>query len=201
MVAKLLEHLDRGSLVALQRHVGDDRLSRRRVGPATDSGLCDFWMIDEGRLDLDRRESMTGDVHHVVDPAEQPEVTVFIYPRAVACEVVPREARPVRLAEPRVVTEDPTHHRGPGPLEHEVAASLLDALPLLVQHRCLDTGERPRRRAWLRGRHAWQRRDQHHPGLRLPPRVDDGAALATDVAVVPHPGLRVDRLSDRPEQP
>ena len=33
-------------------------------------------------------------------------------------------------------------------------------------------------------------------GLGLPPRVDDRDVLATDVLVVPHPGLGVDRLAD-----
>ena len=46
-----------------------------------------------------------------------------------------------------------------------------------------------------------QRRDHDHPRLGLPPRVDDRAALAADVLVVPDPRLGVDRLADRPEQP
>ena len=46
-----------------------------------------------------------------------------------------------------------------------------------------------------------QGRDHDHPRLGLPPRVDDRAALAADVLVVPDPRLGVDRLADRPEQP
>jgi hypothetical protein len=37
-------------------------------------------------------------------------------------------------------------------------------------------------------------------GLGLPPGVDDRAALAADVAVVPHPRLGVDGLADGAEQ-
>ena len=37
--------------------------------------------------------------------------------------------------------------------------------------------------------------------LGLPPRVDDRAALAADVAVVPHPRLGVDRLAHRAQHP
>ena len=46
-----------------------------------------------------------------------------------------------------------------------------------------------------------QRRDHDRAGLGLPPRVDDRAAAAADVLVVPEPGARVDRLADRAEQP
>ena len=45
-----------------------------------------------------------------------------------------------------------------------------------------------------------KRRDHDHPGLGLPPGVDDRAAFTADVLVVPHPRLGVDRLTDRSEQ-
>ena len=60
-------------------------------------------------------------------------------------------------------------------------------------------GQRERRRAGLGGRGAGQRADHDPARLGLPPRVDDRAALAADVGVVPHPRLGVDRLTDRPE--
>ena len=56
-------------------------------------------------------------------------------------------------------------------------------------------------RPWLGVLDAGQRRDHDRAGLGLPPRVDDRAALAADHLVVPEPGLRVDRLADRPQQP
>ena len=34
-------------------------------------------VVDERGLDLDRRDPVTRDVHHVIDPAEQPEVAVL----------------------------------------------------------------------------------------------------------------------------
>src|SRR4029079_17186687 len=39
------------------------------------------------------------------------------------------------------------------------------------------------------------------PGLGLPPGVDDRAATAADVLVVPEPGARVYRLAYRAQQP
>ena len=46
-----------------------------------------------------------------------------------------------------------------------------------------------------------KRRDHVTAGLGLPPGVDDGAALAADILVVPHPRLGIDRLADGAQQP
>src|SRR6266498_4459923 len=134
-------------------------------------------MVDERALDLDRRDAVTGNVHNVVDAAEQPEVALFVDPRAVTGEVDVAEARPVRLLVAGVVLVDPAQLRRPRTLEHEVAAAARsDLLALLVVDGGLDAGERLRRRARLERRDPRQRRDQDHPRLGLPPRVDDGTA-------------------------
>ena len=80
------------------------------------------------------------------------------------------------------------------------AGFALEQLPLLVDQRRLDAEERQRRRARLQRGGAGQRRDEDAAGLRLPPRVDDGATLLADHAVVPLPGFRIDRLADAAEQ-
>ena len=87
VVAQLLELLDRAFGAALQRHERDDRLAGRRVVARRDRRLGDLVVVDERRLDLDRRDAVARDVHHVVDAAEQPEVAVLVDPRAVAGEV------------------------------------------------------------------------------------------------------------------
>ena len=99
-----------------------------------------------------------------------------------------------------VVVEGPEHAR-PGAGHDQVAAvpgghRFAD----LVDDGRVDPGERQRGRARLERGDAGQRRDEDAARLGLPPGVDHRAALATDVAPVPHPGLGVDRLSDRPEQ-
>src|SRR4029078_437623 len=74
-----------------------------------------------------------------------------------------------------------------------------DAVPVAVDHVRLDAGERERGTSRLRGGHAGEWRDEDLARLGLPPRVDDRGAPAADVLVVPEPGLRIDRLTDRPE--
>jgi hypothetical protein len=96
---------------------------------------------------------MAGDVHHIVDAAEEPEVPVLVDPRAVAGEVHARIPRPVRLEVPLRVVVDPAQHRRPGPPQNEIpAAPGTDLVPLLVVDRGIDPGERLRRRPRLRRR-------------------------------------------------
>ena len=97
---------------------------------------------------------MAGDVHHVVDAAEEPEVAVLVDAGAVAGEVEAGEALPVGRTVPGLVAEDAAGHRGPRPVEDEVAAALLDPLALLVDDAGGDARERLRGRAGLRRRDA-----------------------------------------------
>src|SRR4029453_7630587 len=122
--------------------------------------------------------------------------------RAVAREIDPVVAAPVLLLEALRIAPDVAQHPRPRLLDHEEAAlrRAHGAAAVVVDVRG-DTGERPRRRAGLGRDLAGQRRYNYSAGLRLPPRVDDRAALAPDHAVVPDPRLRVDRLADRAEQP
>ena len=80
------------------------------------------------------------------------------------------------------------------------SARAFEHLALAVDDHRLHAEERLRRRAGLESRRAGQRRDQDAAGLGLPPGVDDRAALVADDAVVPQPGLGIDRLADRAEQ-
>ena len=151
VVAELLELLDRALAAALERHERDDRLAGHRVVPGRDGRLGDLLVVDERRLDLDRRDAVARDVHHVVDAPEQPEVAVRVDAGTVAGEVDVPVLRPVRVAVARVVAVDAAQHRRPRPLQHEVAAAArADLLAGLVVDRGLDARERARRRAGLR---------------------------------------------------
>src|SRR3954470_3814560 len=145
---------------------------------------------------------MARDVHHVVDTAEEPEVAVLVDARAVAREVHLLVLRPVRLAEALIVAEDAAQHRRPRALQHEIAAAArTDLVPPFVEDAGLDTRERLCRGSRLERRDARERSDHHHAGFRLPPRVAHGSAVTAYVLAIPDPGLRIDRLADRPEQP
>src|SRR6266851_6210687 len=80
-------------------------------------------MADERALDLDRRDAVARNVHHVVDASEQPEVPVLVDESAVAYEVRVLPAAPVGLLVPLGVAVDSAQHRRPGLADHQVAAA------------------------------------------------------------------------------
>ena len=191
-----------GSTCGLEDDERRDRLAGHRIGATHDGRLGHRGMVDERGLDLDRADPVAGDLHDVVDATQQPEVAVRVDPAAVAREVHPREPSPVGAQEALGVLVDAAQHRRPRPGEHEVAAARAvgDLVAVGVDHLRGHAREgcvaEPGRSVVTPG----QGRDQDHAGLGLPPRVDDRAAPAADVRVVPEPGLGVDRLADRSQQ-
>ena len=55
----------------------------------------DLRVTDQRALDFRGAESMTGDVQHVVDAADDPEITVLVAARAVAGEIIAFEFAPI----------------------------------------------------------------------------------------------------------
>ena len=74
-------------------------------------GLGDRRVVDQRRLDLGGGDAMAGDVHHVVDPSEEPQVAVLVDLGPVAGEVAALVGTPVRLDVALRVTPDATEHR------------------------------------------------------------------------------------------
>ena len=82
--------LARRRLSLLERDEHHQRLALELVGPADGRGFGDRRVRDERALDLGGADAVAGDVEHVVDAADDPEVAVFVAARAVAGEVLAR---------------------------------------------------------------------------------------------------------------
>ncbi len=145
---------------------------------------------------------MAAHVENVIDPAHEPEIAVLILLGTVPGEVQARKHLEVGLPEPLRVAVHPPHHAGPrliddehAPLVHAGLASVFtqDAGP----HTEVGQGRAPR----LQGEGRRKGSDQDAARLGLPPCVDHRATTVSHDRVVPYPGLRVDRLAHRPEQP
>ena len=185
-----------------QGDVGHHRLAGQVVGGRDDRGLGDRGVRDEGRFDLGGGQPVAGHVDHVVDPPGDPEIAVLVAPCAVAGEIGARaEPAEIGLHVPVGVVVQSAEHARPRPGQHEQAAALPDLGTRLVHQGGRDARQREAGRSRLRSDQAGQGGDHDGAGLRLPPRVHDGATLAADDRVVPQPGLGVDRLADRAEQP
>ena len=192
-----------GWLVAIaQDHEGRDHLALDWVVRTGRGGLGNSRVAHQRRLDLGRRDAMACHVDDIVDASEQPDVAIGIGASTVAREIDGRaKLAPVGVDIALVVAPDRAQHRGPWALQCQVAtAADCDLVALLVDDHGLHPWQRSNRRAGLRRREAWQGRQHGRARLGLPPRIDDRAAPAADVLVVPDPRLGIDRLADRAEQ-
>ena len=188
--------------IAREGHEGNDRLAGELVRLRHDGRLGDLLVGDDRRLHLGGREPVSGNVDHIVDPPDDPQVAVLVADRRVTDEVDRGpEARPIGLDVAVVVAIEGAEHRRPRAREDQQPLALLDALARrLVEHVGGDRGQRVGRRAGLGLGQPGQRRDHDLTRLGLPPGVDDRAPLAADHHVVPEPGLGVDRLPDGAQQ-
>ncbi len=69
-------------------------------------------------------------------------------------------------------------------------------LALIVDDSHLNSRQRNLRTSWLSCGDAWQWRDHDGAGFGLPPGVHNWSLVAADDLAVPHPGLRVDWLTN-----
>src|SRR4051812_17021666 len=201
MLADVADQLLGAVEVALQGHERRDRLAGVLVGLADARRLGHMLVADDRGLDLGRGHPVAGDVDHVVDAPDDPEVAVLVPARRVSDEVdVLAVLRPVRLDVALVVAVERAQHPGPRPAQGQVALLAAGVVALLVDDSGLYARQRRAGRPRLHVLQPGQRGDEDRARLGLPPGVDNWAALAADHVVVPEPGLRVDRLSDRAEE-
>ncbi len=202
MLAQHRHHVVVTYQITPQRHECHDGLPGIVVGPADDGGLRDGLMRDQRRLHLGCGQPVTGDVDDVVHPADDPKIAIWILAGGVA-DHVDRwpETGEIGLNEPLVVTIEGTQHARPGCGDDEHTDAAVQRLSLLGVQLRGDPRQRVSCRARFGGGLPGDRRDHYPACLGLPPGVDDRAALTADHPVVPQPCLRIDRLTDRAENP
>ena len=144
---------------------------------------------------------MARNVEDVIDAADDPEIAVLISPRSVAGEIAALDFAPVLLLVTSVVAVNRPQHCWPRFADDELAALIrADLFALIVDHRGIDAKKGKGSRSGFERRGAGQRSDHLHAGFGLPPGIDDRAALAADVLVIPDPRFGIDRLANRAEQ-
>src|SRR5688572_1694768 len=105
-----------------QRHKRYDPLTLQIVGTADNSGLGDSRMADEGAFDLHGPYPMAGNVDDVVNAPHNPEIPVFIAPRAIAREIDAFNIGPVLLFEAFRIAVDGSHHGWPRTFQNQKTA-------------------------------------------------------------------------------
>src|SRR5580698_493530 len=98
---------------------------------------------------------MTADVHHVVNPAHEPEVALGVAARAVAGKVSMRELRPIRLYVALIVAPNAAQHSRPWTRQHRVTApTQRNRFATVVDDVGENAGQRMSRTAGKQRRHA-----------------------------------------------
>ena len=144
---------------------------------------------------------MARDIEHIIDAADDPEIAILVAPRAVPCEIAALDLAPILFLETGIVAVNGAQHGWPGFSDDELAALVGSNLFAIVIHdRGVDAEKWKRGGTRLERGGAGQRGDHLHTGFGLPPGVDDWAASAADVLIIPHPRFRVDRFADGAEQ-
>ena len=145
---------------------------------------------------------MATDIQHVVDPPHNPEIAVFILSCAVAGEVDARDLAPILPHVAVGIAINGAQHSRPGFADDEEATgSVGNRLAFHGDDLRHDAGKRTGSGAGLGRDGSRQGRDHDVPGFGLPPGIDDGAALVANDLAVPHPGLGIDGLAHRAQQP
>src|SRR6266516_3726675 len=158
-------------------------------------------MADQRTFDFRCTQPVAGDIQDIIDPANNPEIAIFITARAIAGEITAFEFAPILSLVPLLVTVDRAQHRRPRTPDDQFSAHVRPHfVPFFIDNGWFDTEEWKRCATRLRWNCTGKRRDQNRSGFSLPPRIDNGTTRAADVLIIPHPYFRINRFTDCPEQ-
>src|SRR5690606_23464813 len=195
-----------GVVAGAQDRERHDALSGGGVARADHGGLGDGGVGDECGFDLGGGDAVAGDVHDVVDSAEDPQGVVGVDAGAVAGEVPAlfAVAVPVGFAVAVHVAPDAAQHRRPWLVEYQVAVGVggfgVEWVGVVVDDLGADAGQGCHGGAGFGVGGAGQGGDHDGAGFGLPPGVDDGGAVFAEGVAVPAPGVGVDGFADGAEQ-
>src|SRR5207245_10306051 len=130
------------------------------------------------------------------------ELSILVATGTVTGQVIARKFAPVLFVVSLPVAVNCSQHRRPRASNNQFAADVRpDVFAIWIYHRWINPKKRERGAARFGRDSAGQGSNHDRAGFGLPPRVNYRAATAADYLLVPHPGLRIDRFADRPEQP
>ncbi len=120
-------------IALLQRDEATDGLAGYLMRLAHYCGFRHGRMFHQGRLDLHGAKTVAGNVHDVVDAAENPVVAVLVTPGSVTGEVCAGDARPVLIPIALRVSPDRAEHRRPRTADNQEAfAPIFDGVSIKI---------------------------------------------------------------------
>src|SRR5207249_8663594 len=182
---------------------GSQRPKRRNgltlvlILPPAPRSFGDCGMTYKRALNLHGCDPMTSNADHVINASHDPQVTVFVTPGAIAGEIHTWYFTPVLFLVSLGIAVDRAQHRRPRAFDHQKPALICaDRFSLAVDDINHYTRQRSGCRTGFGRERAGNRRNHDGSRFRLPPRIDNGTTVTSDIFVIPHPGFRVDRLTN-----
>ena len=155
-------------------------------------------MGDQRTLHLGRAHAVAGNIDYVVHTAGNPVIAILVATAAIASKIFALVGGKIGLLEAFMVAIKRAHLPRPRIGDAEISfRGAVQWLTVSIDDLWPDAEERQRCRAGLELRRPRQRSNENAAGLSLPPGIDDRATAVANHFMVPHPGLRIDRLADR----
>ena len=175
----------------------DHSLSLDLVGTTYHGCLGNGMMTDQGTLEFRSTQTMTRNIQNVVDATNNPEVPLLVTARSVTREVGSFDLAPVLMAIACLVPPYAAQHGRPRLTNDQLATlAMRNFNTIVIDNGGVDSEERERGGSGLARCGTGNGGDHVGTGFRLPPGIDDGASLVTDVLIEPHPCFRIDRLTN-----
>ena len=141
---------------------------------------------------------MTRYVDHVINTAGDPVISILVAACAVAGGIDIGEAREIGLDKAFMIAVNRAHLARPAILDHKVAiGGAGQFLALVIEQGRYNAKEWQGGRARFQSGRTRQRCQQDAAGFGLPPGINNRTFSFADMLVIPFPGFRVDRFTNR----
>src|SRR6516225_4113026 len=112
MLTQFLPQFRRGRLFLLQRNERDDCLALHFIRTTNDRSFGNTGMADKSALNLRGTKSMSRYIQDVINPANYPEIAIFIPTRPISREIAVLNFTPIYFFVSRFISPDCSQHRG-----------------------------------------------------------------------------------------
>ena len=159
--------------------------------------LCNRWMTYQRTFNLNCRESMAGNVKHIINPTHNPVVAVFILPCVITGKILSWNPFPIGFHKAFFITPDTTEHSWPRLCHNKPATfTWFNWFTCSINNFWTNTWQRQGATTRLRRDATGKRAHHDSASLCLPPCIDNGAAFSPYCLVVPHPCFGINTFSN-----
>ena len=123
-------------------HIGVYTLTLDVVGESHYRSFCNILVQHQRALDLSGAHSVPRHIEHIIDPAGDAQIAVFVPHCAIASEIIAGVSGEIGVDHPLVIAKNGADLGRPGSLDHQITrSSRFNLVALLVEQCGLHTKE------------------------------------------------------------